>query len=327
MDIGTARAGNFLIVSFPEPVPGDETLYFIQDNQIGGIILFADHCQDQDSLRSWLAELQKSLGRRLIIAVDQEGGRVQRFTRRFPMLEAPRYYGEADRIDRYRSDLARVCERLREVGVNLNLVPTVDLFDAGDGHVLDGRTFSDNPAVVERLARETIAIHHRHGLLTCGKHFPGLGRATGDPHAVLSAADLTEKDFFEIEIPPFQAVIRDNVDAVMVTHLSAPRVDTKPSIISETVITGWLKEKLGFRGAVITDDLLMAGAAEADPTPYLAGKSFAAGADLLLFGRELSRTRQLYDAFCEMWHRGDFPPHRIDDACERLHRFIGGLAT
>ena len=321
MEVASQNTGSLFIVAFPERIPVDDTLYFIQDNTIGGIILFADHCRDQDSLKSWLADLKKSLSRPLIVAVDQEGGRVRRFTHRFPMLDAPRHYGRLGNLEKYRDDLARVCERLFNIGINLNLVPVVDLLDAKEGHVLDSRTFSDKPDVVSRFARLTIDVHKSYGLLTCGKHFPGLGRSDGDPHHVLALSDLTENDFAETELPPFADMIDAGVDAVMVTHLSAPKVDGKPAIVSEKMIQGWLKEKLAFGGPVITDDLLMGGAAYVDAVPELAIKSFAAGADLLLFGQNLTQTRQAFDAFGEAWQAGRFGPKRMDDASGRAKGF------
>jgi beta-N-acetylhexosaminidase len=183
MEVAPGTIGRFFVVSFTEKIPHDDTLYFIQDGGIGGIILFSDHCRDPQSLKSWLTDFKRSLRRPLLVAVDQEGGRVQRFIAPFPALESPRYYGHGDRLSQYRSDLSRVCERLYDIGINLNLVPTVDLFDNEIGHVLHTRTFSDKRPIVSRFARETIRIHHEQGLLTCAKHFPGLaqhGRPASD---------------------------------------------------------------------------------------------------------------------------------------------------
>jgi beta-N-acetylhexosaminidase len=317
--------GRFFIVSFPESAPDDETLYFIQDNRIGGVILFAGHCRNQDNLKSWLGEFKKSIGYNIIVAVDQEGGRVRRFMRRFPILEAPRYYGESGKLKRYKSDLSRVCEKLREIGINMNFSPTVDLFDAGEGHVLDSRTFSDDPEVVSKFARATIEIHGEHGLLTCCKHFPGLGRSRGDPHTVLAESDLSEEDFFELELKPFSDIIEFGVDSVMVTHLSVPNVDRNPAIVSRKIISGWLKEKLGFSGPVITDDLLMEGACTILPLPQLSVRSFKAGADLLLFGQDLKKTREALDRFGEYWHSSGFNRLRIDDSRKRINTLTAGI--
>jgi beta-N-acetylhexosaminidase len=313
--------GQFFVVSFPESVPCDETLYFIEDNRIGGIILFAHHCRDLEGLATWLSDLKKSIGHDLIVAVDQEGGRVCRFTRGFPPLESPRYYGEKDRLNKYRSDLSRVCEVLREIGVNCNLIPTIDLFNSGKNHVLDSRTFSDRAEVVNRFARTAIEVLQEQGLLSCAKHFPGLGRSVGDPHQVLSTAELTEKDFFETELRTFEAAIESGVDAVMVTHLSAPKADSVPSIISEKMISGWLKDRLAFTGPVFTDDLLMEAVTAMGDRCSAAQKSFAAGADFLLFGQDLKKVREVYARFVEAWQSGTFDPLRIIDAKNRVEEF------
>lgn len=322
MDVKSKYIGRFFIVSFPEDKPRDDTLHFLNDNGIGGIIIFAGHCRDQGSLKSWLGEFKKSLGRPFLVAVDQEGGRVRRFVRGFPPLESPRYYGHGERLADYCSDLARVCERLYEIGVNMNLVPTVDLLDSQPGHVLDTRTFSDDPQVVARFADETIRIHHKQGLLTCAKHFPGLGRSVGDPHEILSTAEHDEKDFWNSEIPPFRAAIESGVDTVMVTHLSTPKVDHRPAVVSERIISGWLKDKLAFAGPAMTDDLLMMGASDIDPSPRLAAESFAAGADLLLFGQDLKKTGEMYTSFEEAWDSGIIEMTRKADAWKRIRALL-----
>jgi len=310
MEVASKHIGRFFIVSFPEDKPSDGTLHFIGDNGIAGIILFAGHCRDQGSLKSWLADFKKSLGRTLIVAVDQEGGRVRRFSHPFPELESPRYYGHRGRIDQYRSDLDRVCERLYEIGINMNLVPTVDLLDSEPGQ--------DDPKIVNRFADETIRIHRRQGLLTCAKHFPGLGRSAGDPHEILSISDRDEAEFWATEIPPFRTAIESGVDSVMVTHLSAPKIDKRPAVVSKTVISEWLKEKLTFAGPVITDDLLMTGASDIDPSPQLAAESFVAGADFLLFGQNLKKAKEMFAAFGEAWADGGIETARMDDAAGRV---------
>lgn len=327
MEVASSHCGSFLIVSFPEAIPGDDTLYFIQDNHIGGLILFSDHCRFRENLRSWLYDFKKTLKRPFIVAVDQEGGRVRRFTGGFPMLEAPRYYGHRDDLRRYQSDLARVCEQLRETGINLNLVPSVDLLDTRPGHVMDTRTFSDDPKTVAKFARATIEIHREQGLCTCAKHFPGLGRSEGDPHQVLAAAKLSEDDFREVELPPFRDAIESGVDAVMVTHLSVPDIDKRPAIISEKMIGGWLKNDLGFAGPVITDDLLMEGAADIDPVEILTIKSFAAGSDLLLFGRNLKKTREAFRSLSESWLEEKISRQRVADASKRVDMMLKKIVS
>lgn len=325
MEVASTTFGQLFLVSFVEKIPNDDTLYFIQDRGIGGVILFADHCSDVDSLKSWLADFKRTLGRPFIVAVDQEGGRVRRFTRQFPMLESPRYYGHRGRLTDYRSDLSRVCERLYEIGINLNLVPTVDLFDTEIAHVLNTRTFSDDPDVVSLFARETIRIHHEQGLLTCVKHFPGLGRSDGDPHQALSVVDIEESDFWEVEIPLFRDALENGADAIMVTHLQAPRVDDRPVLVSEKVVSGWIKERLAFDGPVITDDLLMGGASEVDASPRLAIRSFAAGADLLLFGQNLKKARDMFETFGDVWESDRFSPERKADADTRVRQLMGKI--
>ena len=321
MEAGSLEIGRIFLISFPENVPSDETLYFIQDKKICGIILFADHCRDQDNLKSWLKEIKASLPYQLIVAIDQEGGRVRRLKDRFPTLEAPRYYGERERYKAYRDDLSRVCERLREIGINLNLVPTIDLFDSAPNHVLDTRTFSADIDIVSGFARITIDVHREQGLLTCGKHFPGLGRSSGDPHHVLAEADLSDTDFFEKELKPFEDIIDYGVDSIMVTHLLLPQVDNNICTISEKVVKGWLRGRLGFKKAVISDDLLMDGAQKAVPLPQLAEKSLLAGMDILLFGQNIKKARETREYLTERLEENQALFTRAAEAIGRIGLF------
>ncbi len=316
MSTDLTHGGRFFIVSFPETVPKDDTLYTILDNKLAGIILFAEHCREIDILKSWLAELRHSAAPGFLVAVDQEGGRVQRLTRRFPELEAPRYYGHHGYLDRYTSDLSRVCEKLYEIGINFNLVPTVDLFDSGQGHVLDGRTFGDDPETVVHFARATIEVHHRMGLLCCAKHFPGLGRSSGDPHIEIANTDLTTEEFKNRELKPFADCIEHDVDTIMVTHLKMPQVDEKISLYSHTVVSDWLKQDLRWSGPVISDDLLMTAAAAASSAP--AAESFAAGVDILLYGRDIDALSPALDQFTAWCQTGRISTHRVNDADKRL---------
>lgn len=313
--------GGFFLISFQEKTPGDKIQYFILDNNIGGIILFANHCRDIDSLTSWLSDLKKSANPGFIVAVDQEGGRVCRFGPGFPSLESPRYYGHHQEIERYHSDLSRVCEKLARIGINLNLVPSVDLLDTETDHVLDSRTFSDDPQVVSQLTRITIETHHHFGLTTCAKHFPGLGRSHGDPHKVMAQSDLGEADFKATELPPFKDAINNGVDAIMVTHLALKRVVDQPAIVSEKIISGWLKKELPFIGPVITDDLLMSGGLEYKSPEDLTVESFAAGSDLLLFGQNFKQVKKTYRHFVDRYDEGLFTDKRLADATGRLESF------
>lgn len=327
MNAASSYPGKYFIISFPENMPSDETLFFIEDNQISGITLFANHCEDRDSLKSWLNDFKKTVGRKLIVAIDQEGGRVRRFKNNFPGLESPRYYSSNNKFDQYRDDLKRVCENLYETGVNINLVPTVDLFDNDTNHVLDTRTFSDDPEIVSHFAQATIDIHHEAGLLCCGKHFPGLGRSINDPHVSLSQSDLTEDEFFEFELKPFSDIISHGVDSIMVTHLNMPRVDEDAAVVSRVVIDQWLKEKLEFDKAVITDDLLMSGALDIDTAPNLAARAFEAGSDFLLFGQDLKKAQEVYREFSEKLASNYFSIQRVEDAAARVNNLINQLSV
>lgn len=249
------------------------TLKLLQKG-LGGVLLFAYNIEDPKQLKELTAALKKA-NPRVFIAVDQEGGKVQRLTSRngFEDFPAP----ELKKTAEYQP-MARV---LAEHGFNVNFAPVVDLKNVKSPIGAHQRCFSDEPQSVVDYAKAFVEAHRQAGVLTSLKHFPGLGFARGDTHEGL--VDITNT-FQTQELLPFKQLVQTgHADMVMVGHVMNKNWDAHfPATLSATIIYKYLRQQAGFDGVVIADDLQM-GAIQRFSLEERSLRALQAGCDILLF--------------------------------------------
>lgn len=254
---------------------------------VGGIILFSRNYTDPGQLRALCAEL-KNFPRPipLVITVDHEGGRVQRFRDGFTALPAAatcgrRYMDDPDSaVTAARAQGATLAFELKEQGIDLSFAPVLDL-DRGLGSVIGDRAFSADPEVVSILGRAWIEGMHAHAMPACGKHFPGHGGVAGDSHHELPVDPRPLNAILAQDVVPFRDAIDAGLDSIMMAHVLYPDVDSVPASMSYRWVTEILRQRLGFRGTVYCDDLSMAGAAGFGSYPDRARAALTAGCDIL----------------------------------------------
>ncbi|MDR1936347.1 MAG: beta-N-acetylhexosaminidase, partial [Candidatus Accumulibacter sp.] len=273
--------------------------------QVGGLIVFARNYASPEQLSSLSAEVHALRSPPLLIAIDHEGGRVQRCRDGFTRLPPMRRLGDAWERDPRRAlaaarDIGYVLAgELRRRGVDLSFTPVLDL-DWGRSGVIGDRAFHPDPRVVILLAGRLIDGLHAAGMRACGKHFPGHGWAEADSHV---AIPVDERGLAEIEpdIRPFREL---PLDAVMPAHVIYPRVDSRPAGFSPLWLAK-LRGELGFEGAIFSDDLSMAGASVAGGIVDRASAAWSAGCDMAL----LCNAPDKVDEALEAW-RPDFDARR-----------------
>jgi beta-N-acetylhexosaminidase len=215
-----------------------------------------------------------------LIAVDQEGGRVQRLKAPFTIIPPARELGIM-RTPEEVEDLSRqVGRELALVGINVNLAPVVDLPRSPACPLWD-RAYSSDPERAARFALAAIRGYLAGGVIPVAKHFPGLGDTMADSHELLPRA-LSGDPKREADLRPFRQVVAGGVPMVMTAHLQVPEWDERPATLSPVALQDWLRRRLGFGGVIITDDLEMGAIATQLPAPQGAREALAAGADLLL---------------------------------------------
>ncbi len=256
----------------------------------GGLILFSRHWQDRAALTDLVAEA-KALRPDLLVCVDHEGGRVQRFrSDGFTHLPAMAALGELWMRDAMRAtDAATACgfvlgAELRACGVDLSFTPVLDL-DHGHSAIIGNRAFHRDARVVALLAKSLMHGLLRAGMANCGKHFPGHGFVEADSHVAMPVDKRSLKALLADDAKPYEW-LSTSLASVMPAHVIYPKVDARPAGFSERWLKDILRARLGFTGAVFSDDLSMAGARVLDgrtPTyAEAAATALNAGCDLVL---------------------------------------------
>ncbi len=259
---------------------------WIADPRVGGVILFSRNFQHREQLTALVAEIATVKRPKPLIAVDHEGGRVQRFREGFSRIPPMRALGR-----RYEADAAAALEEavemgwllaaeLRAVGVDFSFAPVLDL-DRGVSEVIGDRAFHGDPRVVAALGAAVRRGMQAAGMAAVGKHFPGHGAVAPDSHQSLPV-DERALEAVEEDIQPFAHLIRNGLEGVMLAHVVYRHADTLPAGFSPYWIKTVLRERFGFQGAVISDDLSMAGAAVMGAMPARVEAALGAGCDLVL---------------------------------------------
>src|SRR3954469_6957360 len=252
---------------------------------VGSVILFTRNYRDSAQLTRLVAEIHALRSPALIVAVDQEGGRVQRFRPEFSLLPPPRRIGHAYDIDKKHGlTLARsmgwlMAAELRAHGVDLSFAPCVDL-DYGVSEVIGDRAFHSKPEAVAELALAYMAGMKDAGMAATAKHFPGHGAVTADSHKSLP---VDRRQWHELgdDLLPYRRLIANGLPGVMVAHVLFPAVSPEPASLSRRWVENALREELRFEGAIFTDDLSMGGAKEFGDVVARASAALAAGCDVL----------------------------------------------
>jgi beta-N-acetylhexosaminidase len=276
--------GQVLMVGIPGPRLDAVARELVRDLKVGGIILFARNIESPEQVWELTRDLQheamSATGRPLLIAVDQEGGRVQRLKAPFTIIPPARELGTT-RTPKDVARLARhVARELGLVGINVNLAPVLDVPRSPRCPLWD-RAYSKDPVNVGRYALAAIKGYMSGGMVAVAKHFPGLGDTGVDSHEVLPLAQSGDGER-TVDLLPFQQAVAAGVPMVMTAHLKVPEWDERPATLSAVALQEWLRRRLGFKGVIITDDLEMGAIATSLPASHGAKEALAAGADLLL---------------------------------------------
>jgi beta-N-acetylhexosaminidase len=253
---------------------------------VGGVILFTRNYVDPEQLARLVAAIHAERSPPLIVAVDHEGGRVQRFRTGFSVLPPARRIGhEFDLDPRAGLDLARrmgwlMAAELRSVGVDISFAPDVDL-DYGVSEIIGDRAFHARPEVVGQLAGAYMHGMRDAGMAATAKHFPAHGAVVADSHLTLPV-DRRDLPDLSDDLSPYARLIANGLPAVMVAHVLFPAVDSVPASLSSRWIRDVLRGDLRFQGVVFADDLSMGGAAAAyGDIVTRARKALSAGCDML----------------------------------------------
>ena len=252
---------------------------------IGGVILFTRNFESIEQLTELVREIRAVRTPALLVAVDHEGGRVQRFRRDFTVLPAMRLIGRGYDMDKQAArELARQCgwlmaAELLAIGIDLSFAPVVDL-DYGASTVIGDRAFHRDATIVAETAIAFMHGMRDAGMAATAKHFPGHGAVVADSHVALPVDRRAYVDIAD-DMHPYRRLIDNGLPAVMMAHVVYEQIDPLPASFSKRWIQGELRGQLGFSGAVFSDDLTMEGASIIGDMPARARTALAAGCDMV----------------------------------------------
>lgn len=330
------KLGQMLLLGFRGTHLTDENpiLSDIRDRYIGGVVLFdydlmlksyERNIASPGQVAKLTGELASQADIPLFIAIDQEGGIVNRLKPAygFAPTRSHKELGEKNDTAETLRHSREIAEEVRKSGHNLNFAPCLDLAINKENKAIYGRErcFSEDPEVAALHASAYIRGHHETGVLTAVKHFPGHGSSREDTH--LGMADVTET-WQEYEVLPYQRLLDEGLcDMIMTTHIFNRRLDPDfPATLSRNILTGMLRQRLGWNGVIVSDDLQMKAITAHFGTEAAMKQALMAGVDLLIYGNNLDFDPVLAETFFkvarEMMEQGEMDEQRIDESVARI---------
>ena len=311
------------MAGFPGDAVPPELRSLAREFDLGGVVLFARNVDEPEQVADisrQTREMAEELP--LWVSVDQEGGRVARlkgpFTR-WPAMATLGRSGDEGLAARFAGALAA---ELTAVGISLDYTPVLDILTNPSNPAIGDRALADRAEDVARLGRVIIETLQGAGIAACGKHFPGHGDTSVDSHHDLPLVEHPPDRLRRVEMVPFRTAIEAGVAGVMTAHILVPSLDDeRPATISPAIVSGILKEELGHRGLVFTDDMEMKGISAERGVPAAAVQAIVAGCDVaLLCGPSQETQFATIEGLIRAAEDGSLPLKRIEDALTRQRR-------
>jgi beta-N-acetylhexosaminidase len=324
------KIGQMILIGFPASKVDDNVLRVVKEGKVGSIIMFEKNVPKTNSyqtLKKVLWTYQQAAPFPLFIAIDQEGGLVNRLKEKygFPRSISAKYMGKNSSLDSVRYYSQSTASTLAGLGINVNFAPDVDVAVNPDNPVIvkKERAFSASEDTVALMAKEVIAAHRRVGVLTALKHFPGHGSSLADTH--FGVADVTNT-WQDRELTPYRKLCSEGyIDAVMTAHIVNKKLDPRglPGTLSDSVVNGLLRKKIGFDGVVFSDDLQMEAISKQYSLEETIRLAIVAGVDVLLFcnnvpGSEERKVDTIHEIITKLVKDGVITTQRIDESYKRI---------
>ena len=329
------KAAQLLVAGIEGTEPGEDAVQAVQGYQVGGVILFGRNVESAEQLAALTNGLKELNGdyTPLFLCVDQEGGRVDRMPPEVTDLPSALDFGSiADpeaRMDACFTLGQTLAAQCAAFGFNMDFAPSLDIWSNPDNTVIGDRAFGGNWEWVTDFGfRAVEAMAERGDVIPVVKHFPGHGDTAVDSHTALPVVDKTLEDLWQSELVPFDMVlsgqfwgepVMEPTPAVMVAHILLSQIDPdNPASLSPGVVTGLLREEMGYEGVVCTDDLTMGAISNTYGMGEAAVLAVEAGCDLLLLCHGADNLAAAHAALVEAVDSGRIPEERLDESVRRI---------
>lgn len=311
-------AARMMMVDIPSPVLDPETRAHLERYRFGGVCLFRRNIQRPAQVRQLTGELRSVLGPEVLIAIDQEGGAVQRVLELAlaPSAMALGAVGDPKLAEQVGAAVGR---GLISLGINWNFAPSLDVNTNPSNPVIGDRSFGSDPKEVTRLGLAWARGLEGAGVMASVKHFPGHGDTALDSHFELPTVNKPLDELERTELYPFRQAAAVPVASMMSAHIVFPALDPEhPATLSRAILTGWLRQKMGYGGVVITDALDMQAITKRYPMGQAAAQSLKAGADMILSLGKPEVHRVQLEAIAEALEQGAIPAGQAAASLQRL---------
>jgi beta-N-acetylhexosaminidase len=327
--------GDRLVIGIPGTRITPEIVRHFRELHAGGLILYRINFDSPPQVKKLIADLEEALGRKLLVTVDHEGGRVIMFRDGVTVFPDNLAVGTAGKIEYARQQGAIEAKELRKLGMDVNLGPVLDVLTEAYSPNIGIRSYGKDWRLVAQMGAARLAAMQAGGLSACAKHFPGKGHAPVDAHLGLPVIPSTWQEMEEVHLKPFVQAIHTGVDLVMSSHPYYPKLDPDPEKIatfSRRIIHDYLRDELNFQGVIASDDLEMGAIKAICPIGEAGILAAQAGHDLLLVCHDLKAQKEVYDNLLEAYQSKRLPLKELEESVARINilkskrekRFAGG---
>lgn len=299
----------------------DEILPVIRENKLGGVLLFQKNIISISQAKQDIQSLKQanSMNKNpIFVAVDQEGGNVDRLPAGMGPFESALSIGDRNDAAYAFNSGVKIAKALKQLGFNLDFAPVLDIFSNPQNTVIADRAYGTTPQRVSEIGIQVMKGLQSENIIATAKHFPGHGDTQVDSHFGLPVVDKSIEELNGFEFIPFKNAIENGVDIIMMAHIMLSQVDDVPSSLSDKVVTGVLRERLGFHGVVITDDIAMGAITESYSVPTAAVKAVNAGCDIVLVSQGAQNSVLVMSALKSAVQNGQLTERRINESVYRI---------
>jgi beta-N-acetylhexosaminidase len=324
------KIGQMLLIGFADTKVDEKVLKEIKDGKVGSIIIFEKNIPKSNSyvaLKKIIWSYQQAAAIPLFIAIDQEGGRVNRLKEKygFPRSVSAAYAGKSKSMDTVRFYAEATAATLAGLGINVNFAPTVDLASNPNNPIIAKveRSYSAHADTVSMMAKAFIEAHRKLGIVTVLKHFPGHGSSKDDTH--LGIADVTNT-WNENELAPYKKLLQEGcVDGVMSAHIVNKKLDARglPGTLSDSILGKLLRKDIGYTGVVFSDDMQMHAITKHYGLEEAIKLAILAGVDVMTFSNNISGSEErtvdkVHGIIKKLVQNGTISEKRINESYQRI---------
>ncbi|ATW25196.1 glycoside hydrolase family 3 [Candidatus Formimonas warabiya] len=300
----------------------DHVQQMIGNYHVGGFVLLKQNIRDAKQMLSLINALKETNRVNkipLFLSIDEEGGQISRVPDELIKIPTSKKIGEMNNSSLSYQIGSIIGEELHSFGLNMDFAPVLDINSNPQNPVIGDRAFGSDAGIVSKLGIQTMKGLHGQNIISVVKHFPGHGDTATDSHLGLPTVNNDMERLNSFELLPFSAAIKNKVDAIMIAHILLSKIDPdNPASLSQIVITDLLREKMGFDGVVITDDMTMGAILNSYEIGEAAVKSINAGSDMILVCHDYAKEEAVIKALQQAAETGLISPDRIDQSVYRI---------